>query len=153
MNYQVSRNSLGVVDAINRRSDGATVPYWDQADLLTIELREWESINGVLDLSDRLVEPQIQTENYMGFLNGLLSEGHELFLSVRTLADSNLPLSNCYTDLQGAIGFGQSLTLQSAISNLFAAMAAAGQPFTTAQSAQIRTLLDANGFKLIFIPA
>lgn len=56
MTYRVFRNSLGKVDAVNRE-DGAAIPFENEADPLTIELREWESEHGALDLSDYPPDP------------------------------------------------------------------------------------------------
>ena len=154
LSYRIFRNSLGVVDALNRSPDGATVPIWDEGDPLTIELRQWEKINGVLDLSAHAVEPQIMVEkqDYLGFYGGLLSEAINLFLYVRHISDLDLPVSNCYTDLMGSIQFGQFAGFQASISNLFAAMKASGHEFSEAQTVQMRTLLDVHGFKAISIP-
>jgi hypothetical protein len=62
MFYKIFRNDLGVVDAI-ATNEGASLLFdplaktFDESDRLTIELREWEKENGVLDLSDRPVDP------------------------------------------------------------------------------------------------
>jgi hypothetical protein len=59
--YEVFRNSLGVVDAVNKvEGIAASLPlplkeYED--DPLVVELRAWEIENGALDLSDRPVDP------------------------------------------------------------------------------------------------
>lgn len=56
--YIVYRNNLGQVDAVNRASDGASLPYnpqtkeFDELDPMVVELRSWEQENGALDLSD-----------------------------------------------------------------------------------------------------
>lgn len=154
MTYQIFRNNLGKVDAIIRRPDGATVPIWDAANPLTVELREWELANELLDLADRYVAPIpiVEKQNYLGFYAGLLSGGINLFLYVRYISDLDLPVSNCYTDLMGAIQFGQIAGFQASISNLFASMSAAGYGLSDAQKAQMRTLLDANGFSSIVFP-
>lgn len=152
--YQIFRNSLGAVDAVNRMSDGATVPYLNANDELTIEMRQWELEHGAIDLSDRLVEPSIKEEqpNYQGFYDALLSEGLTLFSSVRGLAASSLPVNACYTDLVAAIGFEKLPGFQMSITNLVLTMQGIGQPFSNEQIAQIRSLLDANGFKSIVLP-
>lgn len=154
MSYQVFRNSLGQVDSVNRLSDGATVPLWDESDALTIELQEWELINGVIDLSDRVVEPAIVVEqpNYAGFRNGLFTEAIDLFSLVRGVAALDLGVSVCYTDLIAALQIGELPGFQASISNLFAAMLAAGLEFSKEQSDQMRSLLDANGFKSVILP-
>lgn len=152
--YQVFRNSLGRVDAVNRLPDGASVPIGNETDSLSIELRQWEAINGALDLSDWVIVPEapIVVPSFLGFYGGLLSEAINLFLYVRYISDLDLPVSNCYTDLMGAIQFGQMAGFQAAISNLFAAMKASGHEFSPAQEAQMRALLDANGFSSIVFP-
>ena len=101
-----------------------------------------------------LVEPAIVVEepNYLGFYGGLLSDALNLFLFVRYISDLNLPVSNCYTDLMGAIQFQQMPGFQAAIVNLFAAMKAADHEFSPAQTTQMRALLDAHGFKSIVFP-
>lgn len=59
--YRIFRNDLGIVDAISSPT-GASLPYnpttktFDEEHPLTIALREWETVNGELDLSDALVE-------------------------------------------------------------------------------------------------
>lgn len=163
--YQIFRNSLGKVDAVNRRPDGATVPIWDETDDLTIELREWEATNGALDLSDWAVVPEVPevpngfpaaelfvVPSYLGFYVELMADSINLYLYVRYVSDIDLPVSNCYTDLMGAIQFGQLPGFQASISNLFAAMKAAGHEFSEAQTAQMRALLDAHGFTSIVFP-
>jgi hypothetical protein len=59
--YQVFRNSLGVVDAINKVGGGGEslpLPLNEYEDVpLVMELRAWEAENGVLDLSTRPVDP------------------------------------------------------------------------------------------------
>lgn len=50
--YIVSRNSLGVVDAVNRASDGATIPRDNPDDPLTIEFNAWLDENLGFDLSN-----------------------------------------------------------------------------------------------------
>lgn len=152
--YQVFRNTLGHVDSVNRLPDGASVPIADRTDPLTIELRDWEAINGALDLSDHLVVPEIPivVPSFSGFYSGLLSDAINLFLYVRYVSDLDLPVSNCYTDLMGSIQFGQLPGFQAAISNLFAAMKASGHEFSEAQTAQMRALLDTHGFSAIVFP-
>lgn len=154
LNYQVFRNGIGQVDAVNRLPDGATVPIADRTDPLTIELRAWETINGALDLSDHLVGPDVQivVPSFLGFYGGLLSDAINLFLFVRYVSDLDLPVSNCYTDLMGSIQFQQLPGFQAAIANLSAAMTAAGYEFSAIQITQMRSLLDANGFKTIVFP-
>jgi hypothetical protein len=53
--YRYFRNSLGQIDAINRVSDGATVPTWDLEHPLTIEYQTWlaENPEFAADLGDR----------------------------------------------------------------------------------------------------
>lgn len=153
MSYRVSLNELGQVDAMNRVSDGATVPFEDESDELTIELREWEAENGVIDLSDHFVAPPIKAEppNYQGFYDALLSEGVGLFGIVRGLASLDLSVNACYTDLIAAIGFGKLPGFQMSISNLILVMRTV-QPFSSEQMMQIRLLLDANGFESVTLP-
>lgn len=61
--YQVFRNNLGQVDAINNK-DGVSLPYdpitktFDENSYLVMDLRDWEQLHGALDLSDRPIEPQ-----------------------------------------------------------------------------------------------
>ncbi|NJO97525.1 MAG: hypothetical protein HC775_17570 [Hyellaceae cyanobacterium CSU_1_1] len=61
--YEVIRNSLGKVDQVIRRPDGASLLFdpiskqFDEEDVLTLELREWSAQEGELDLSDRPIEP------------------------------------------------------------------------------------------------
>jgi hypothetical protein len=61
--YKIFHNNLGKPDAINRLSDGASLPFnsatktFDESHPLTVELRAWEAIHGALDLSDRPPEP------------------------------------------------------------------------------------------------
>lgn len=64
--YKMFYDSNGRVDAINRESDGASLPYnsqsktFDETHPLVLELRQWEQNSGTpLDLSDRT--PQFQT--------------------------------------------------------------------------------------------
>jgi hypothetical protein len=60
--YKIFRNILGHVDAIND-IHGASLPYdpitktFDESNPLTISLRQYEAINGALDLSDHPVAP------------------------------------------------------------------------------------------------
>lgn len=59
MAYVVFRDNRGVVDAVNRESDGASLPYYpetktfDEEHPLVIEMREWLADGNILDLSDR----------------------------------------------------------------------------------------------------
>ncbi len=154
LDYRIFRNRQGLVDAINRTSDGVTVPIWDESDPLTIELRQWELENGALDLSDHFVELAIviEQQNYFGFYSGLLSEAINLFMFVRDACNSSLLVSNCYGDLKDAIQFQQLPGFQASISNLFAAMKATDHEFSPAQTAQMRVLLNANGFSSIVFP-
>jgi hypothetical protein len=68
--FEAIRNSLGKVDQIVRRPDGATVLFYsatgefDQTDPVTKSFREWEALNGALDLSDRPVEPEPEIIEY-----------------------------------------------------------------------------------------
>ncbi|MEN9870515.1 MAG: hypothetical protein RLZZ171_1503 [Cyanobacteriota bacterium] len=65
--FEAIRNNLGKVDQIIRRPDGASVLFYsatkefDETDPVTKSLRDWEVLNGALDLSDRLptTEPEI----------------------------------------------------------------------------------------------
>lgn len=56
--FEAIRNSLGQVDSVVRRPDGASVLFdfqtktFDELDNLTKQLRDWEIENGELDLSD-----------------------------------------------------------------------------------------------------
>jgi hypothetical protein len=62
--YLIFRNNLGQVDSVNRIFDGASLPFnyqnktFDESDPLVIELRQWESQNGALDLGDIPPEPE-----------------------------------------------------------------------------------------------
>ena len=62
--YRIFRDNYGVVNAVNRIWDGASLAYnwqtkeFDETDPLTIELRQWEQENGALDLSDFPPDPQ-----------------------------------------------------------------------------------------------
>lgn len=94
----------------------------------------------------------IKAQNYSGFYHGLLTEALPIFLKIRELADSNLPVSNVYTDLMGAIGFASLDGFQSSIANLVLVMAAVGQPFTVEELAMVRSVLDANGFQEVVLP-
>lgn len=58
MSYQVFRNSEGIVDAVNRISDGVSLPWNyitqsmdDETNELVVELRRWEAQNHPIDLS------------------------------------------------------------------------------------------------------
>jgi hypothetical protein len=55
--YRVFRTDSGKVDAINRIEDGATVPFWDEADPLTIEFRTWVVEHPEFDISDHEPPP------------------------------------------------------------------------------------------------
>lgn len=57
--YRVYRDNLGVVNAVNRISDGASLLYYprtrefDELHPMTVELREWEEkVGEPLDLTD-----------------------------------------------------------------------------------------------------
>jgi hypothetical protein len=72
----IFRNNLGQVDSVNRIFDGASLPFnyqnktFDESDPLVIELRQWESQNGALDLGDIPPEPEPELITYR--INGLL---------------------------------------------------------------------------------
>ncbi len=68
--YRIFYNQLGQVSAINRIPDGASIPWKNESDPLTIELIEWEKENGKLDLSDREPEPVPEIIGYR--INNLL---------------------------------------------------------------------------------
>lgn len=58
--YQIFRNNLGQVDAINAPRTGASLPLpleENEDNPLVIELREWEKEHGALDLSSRIIDP------------------------------------------------------------------------------------------------
>ncbi len=153
MSYQIFRNNLGRVDAVNRTSDGATVPIGDETDALTIELREWEAINGTLDLSDYPSAPMPEPPlNYLGFRNGLFTEAIDLFRLVRGVAGRDLAVSVCYADFMAALQFEELPGFQASISNLIAVMSTGGHEFSEEQLNQLRSLLDANGFKSVVLP-
>lgn len=94
--YQLFRNSDGKIDAVNRISDGVSVPFWDSSHPLTKELKEWELLNPINwnDMPSREVEsiitpqsqsanirnsvsnePQIVTGRSPLIINGLLEQG------------------------------------------------------------------------------
>lgn len=151
VSYKVFRNDKGKVDAINR-NDGATVPTWDKKDPLTIGLREWEAVNGALDVSDRTPVVKEKEPDYIGFYNAMMLSPLGLFTTVRLKAKSSPALIPAYVDLGMAVQFKQFSGFQSSITNLFTDMAEARQPFTLVQKQEIRRLLDANGFKAIVLP-
>lgn len=121
---------------------------WEEGDRF---LAQVETYRAAWELAN-LPAPTPASQSYSGFYGGLLSEALPLFLKVRSLADSNLPVSNSYTDLMGAIGFGQWAGFQSSIANLVLVMAAVGQPFTPEDRAMIRSVLDKNGFQEVVLP-
>lgn len=63
--YKLSYTTQGILDAINRESDGVSLPFYpatktfDELDPLVVELRQWEASHEVLDLSDREPDPEI----------------------------------------------------------------------------------------------
>ncbi len=67
--YKLFYNQFGEVDAINRTTDGATIPWnnqtqaFDEEHPLVIELRQWEAENEPLDLSNQAV-PAISIEQH-----------------------------------------------------------------------------------------
>jgi multidrug efflux pump subunit AcrA (membrane-fusion protein) len=101
---------------------------------------------------DELLHPPQPTQSYLGFYQGLLTEGLNLFMFVRSIADLNLPVSNAYTDLMGSIMFQQFAGFQSSITILFAALKGAGYEFSEPQVAQMRLLLDQHGFANVMFP-
>lgn len=92
--YLVFRNNLGIVDAVNKKETGQSLPLpLDEDDPLTIELRSLEEIHGQLDLSDRPPEPQPEVIGYR--LNKLLS------------FDRNIPMNR----FPGDINYNTELTI------------------------------------------
>lgn len=91
-------------------------------------------------------------EQYQGFYSDLLGEYITLFWFVRSIADSDLAVSNAYTDLMGAIGFQRLDGFQSSITILFASLQSCGNPFSASQIAAMRQLLDKNGFEEVEFP-
>lgn len=81
--YRVFRTQEGTVDAVNRMSDGASLPYsyqsksFNESHPLVIELRQWEQQTGTsLDVSDHppaiLPPPE---PNWSEFLNSIRYAG------------------------------------------------------------------------------
>lgn len=68
--FEAIRNNLGEVDQIIRRPDGASVLFYsatrefDETNPVTKSFREWEALNGALDLSTRPVEPLPEVIGY-----------------------------------------------------------------------------------------
>lgn len=151
--YTVFRNGLGKVDAVNRDSDGATVPIWDEADPLTVDLREWEAVNGALDLSDRPPPPKEKPPDYKRFYADMMASPLGLFGTVRLRAKATPALMPAYFELGMAIQLEGFPGFQSSVTNLFNDLATeAKQPFTLLQKQEIRRLLDLNGFTAIVLP-
>ncbi len=71
--YHIFRDESGVVDAVNRKSDGKSVPWLEPKHPLTIELREWEKVNGKLNL-----EPLRREELFALQFPGGLEEAKQL---------------------------------------------------------------------------
>lgn len=58
MSYQVYRNDIGQVVAINEVETGASVPFWDETDPATIAFREWLKEHPDFDISDHPLQPR-----------------------------------------------------------------------------------------------
>ena len=81
MEYLISRDQLGQAIAINRQSDGASLLFdpdnktFVEDHFLTKELREWETKNGLLDLSD--VPPDLELTKLI-HINQVIEEAKNL---------------------------------------------------------------------------
>lgn len=93
LEYEILYDQQGEVSAIYRQPGGADLPYFqatktfDEAHPLTIALREWETENDALDLSDLPIEPEPEIIGYR--VNNLLPGDRPLVSGDRFPSDIN----------------------------------------------------------------
>lgn len=123
--YRVFRTSLGVVDAINRLSDGSSLPYnaqsktFNESHPLTIELRQWEQDRGTpLDLSDHPPDVVPPPEpNWSELLNNIRDSG--LITRFYASAKENLGANASFTLLINClVGLYDVASLELALTDL-----------------------------------
>lgn len=84
--YKIFRGlETGKFVAVNRTSDGAFIPIEDESHSLTIELREWESTHGQLDLSDRPPTPTPPPSDWEAFYTSF--ESSPIDLKIQSSSD------------------------------------------------------------------
>lgn len=127
MSYQVFRNSNGKVDAINRVTDGATVPLWDEADLITVEFREWLRNHPEFDVSDHPPQPAARPDpNWTQFRAQMGM--NSVYLRIATASPVNQVLNSTLIWLLGEIGNNPSSSILGDVVNTWNAMAAIARP-------------------------
>lgn len=100
--YRIFRGSNGIVDAINKISNGASLPYnyqtktFNESHPLVIELRQWEQETGTpLDLSDHPPDPVPPPElNWSELLNAMNNAA--LFTRIYASSTSNLQTNSAF---------------------------------------------------------
>lgn len=102
MNYRVFRNSAGVVDAINRISDGATVPTGDAANKLTQEYQQWKQANPGFDDRNHTPGPAPKPKPNWAQFRAALRDNNAYF-RIMALNSRNLTLNGWFVWVLGKL--------------------------------------------------
>jgi hypothetical protein len=153
MTYQIWRNELGQVDAINLIATGEVVPYWDDEHPLTLQYQAWLQDHPDFDVSDHEPEPLPSQPDWEQFRAMVLS--HSAYFRIIGSNPQNQILNAPLTWSLGEVGRNPSILPD--VANIWGAIAYNAAP-TTAEIQQLNAIatscnmpfrLDESGFMLI----